>query len=147
MSKKKILIALLGVLLLIQFIPRKHAHTEVNPVEAFSPEQSVGELALLRAACYDCHSNETDYPWYAYIQPVAWWIDGHVDHGREELNFSVWHTYTMKRQVHKLEECVELLENGEMPLKSFTYLHPEARLSDDERSKLIGWFRQLRADY
>jgi hypothetical protein len=134
---------LLAVTVLIQLIPRSRSLPEVNPAEDFNPERAVSELALLRSACYDCHSNETRYPWYARVQPVAKWIDHHVEEGRDELNFSIWHTYSDKRRRRKLEECIEVLERGEMPLTSYKLTHPESRLTDAERQLLTDWFRSL----
>jgi len=143
---KRIAIAVVLVVIGIQFIPRNHEAPEVNPVEAFSADNAPSELALLKAACYDCHSNETEYPWYAYVQPLALWLDHHVEEGREELNFSTWNTYSIKEMDHKLEESIEMMEKGEMPLKSFTWTHPEARLSDAERTQLTAWFAKLRTE-
>lgn len=139
----KAALTLVVVLMLIQLMPRSRSVAEVNPAEDFDPERSVSELALLRSVCYDCHSNETKYPWYANVQPIAKWLDHHVEEGRDELNFSIWHTYDAKRKRRKLEECIEVLENEEMPLTSFKLAHPEARLTDVERQLLINWFRSL----
>ncbi len=142
-TKRKVAVALGVVFLLIQLIPRSRTVHEVNPAADFDPERSVSELALLRSACYDCHSYETRYPWYADVQPIAMWMDHHVEEGRAELNFSLWHTYSEKRRRHKLEESIELVENREMPLTSYKLTHPEARLSDEERTLLADWFRSL----
>lgn len=143
---KRILIVVAVVIVGIQFIPRNHDSIIINPVEAFDADNAPSELALLKAACYDCHSNETEYPWYANVQPLALWLDHHVDEGREELNFSIWNTYTFKEMDHKLEESIEMVEKKEMPLSSFTWTHPEARLSDEERLQLTTWFQKLRAE-
>lgn len=146
--KIKILVIVVMVLLVgIQFIPRKHANPVVNAVEEFNPERSVGEMALLRSACFDCHSNETEYPWYSYVQPLALWINDHVMEAREELNFSIWQTYSTKKKLDKLEECVEMIESKEMPLTSFTVSHPEARLTDAERLQLTDWLKRQMAEY
>ncbi|MCF8257339.1 MAG: heme-binding domain-containing protein [Flavobacteriales bacterium] len=145
--KTIIIIVFAGSFLLMQLIPRKHSNPEVNPVEEFSPDRSVTELALLQSACFDCHSNETVYPWYSYVQPIALWLDHHVQEGREELNFSTWHTLPMDKQAHKLEECSEMVESKEMPLSSFTWTHPEARLSAAERQQIVDWFNRLRSEY
>lgn len=147
MNRWQVLVLLTVGFLLLQLIPGKHSVAELNPVEEFNPERSVPELALLRSACFDCHSNETEYPWYAFVQPFALWLDSHVNEGREELNFSTWHTLPLDKQAHKLEESVEMIESKEMPLKSFTWIHPEARLSDEERQMLVTWFRKLQAEY
>lgn len=104
-------------------------------------------MALLKSACYDCHSNETEYPWYAQVQPLAWWIDHHVEEARESLNFSIWQTYSVKDMDHAFEECIEMVEEKEMPLTSFTLTHPEARLSELQRQQMVDWFKKLRAEY
>ena len=88
---------------------------------------------LLRAACYDCHSNETVWPWYAHVAPSSWFVAQHVDIGRRHLNFSTWADYPPSKADHKLEEIVEYVENHEMPLPSYLPLHPEAKLTDDDR--------------
>ena len=100
---------------------------------------------VLRDACYDCHSYETEYPWYSNIAPISFWIKGHIDHGRENLNFSIWNSYNVKRQHHKLEECIEEIKEGKMPLKSFTWTHPESKLSQDQKTALLTWLDQKRA--
>lgn len=97
---------------------------------------------LLRRACYDCHSNETRWPWYAQVAPVSWLVTHHVDEGRRELNFSEWQGYDAQRRAHKLEETEELVREGEMPMKGYLPLHPEARLSDAEKQRLLDWAKQ-----
>ena len=98
---------------------------------------------ILRSACYDCHSNHTEYPWYSNIQPVGWWLADHVDHGRGHLNFSDWGNYEEKKQKHKVTECMEEVEEGEMPLNSYTWMHGDARLTEEQRETLIAWFNTL----
>jgi hypothetical protein len=135
------------VFIVMQFIRPDRTNPEVDSsfeleavVEVPTP---VG--ALLRAACYDCHSNETVWPWYAHVAPTSWLVTRHVDEGRRHLNFSDWGNYPPSRADHKLEEVIEYVENGEMPLSSYTPLHPEARLSDDDRQAIIAWARSTRA--
>ena len=99
---------------------------------------------MLRSACYDCHSHETSYPWYSNLAPVSWWLKNHVNEGREHLNFSVWADYNAKKADHKLEECFEEVAKEGMPLKSYPLTHPEARLSEEQRAKLVTWFKQTR---
>jgi signal recognition particle subunit SEC65 len=94
---------------------------------------------ILKQACYDCHSNESKYPWYTYVAPLSWWIADHIEEARDELNFSDWATYTVKRKKHKMEEIAEMVEEGEMPLDSYTWAHSEARLSDEQKNVLIQW--------
>lgn len=95
--------------------------------------------AVLAKACYDCHSNHTEYPWYAQIQPVGWWIQDHVDEGKEELNFSEFASYKTKRQLHKLHECIEMIEDDEMPISSYISMHGDAKLTAEEKEKVITW--------
>ena len=98
---------------------------------------------MLRSACYDCHSNSTIYPWYTKVQPLGWWIKGHVRNGRKKLNFSEWTTLDEERKSHKLSECVEEIEERHMPLKSYTWLHPLAKMDDQDRERLAAWLGSL----
>lgn len=100
-------------------------------------------LALLKRACYDCHSNHTTYPWYANIQPVSWWLMKHVNEGKQHLNFSVFGTYSAKRAGKKAEEIVDEVTHHNMPLPSYTWLHPEARLTPAEIKLLVDWATTL----
>jgi cytochrome c553 len=144
---KKILIALLVVFIIIQFIkPAKNQSSAVTPNEIFANFQTADSTKqLIRTACYDCHSNNTVYPWYAEIQPAAWWLADHVNEGKSELNFSEFASYKPKKADHKLEEVVEMLKEGEMPLKSYTLIHNDAKLSDAQREELSKWAESLRA--
>lgn len=99
---------------------------------------------LLKTACYDCHSNQPTFPWYSNIAPVSWWLKHHIDEGRHELNFSEWASYTEKRKQHKLEECIEMIEGGEMPMASYTWMHKEAKLTDAQKLQLVEYFRALK---
>lgn len=100
--------------------------------------------SLLKSACYDCHSNESRYPWYSEVAPISWWLQDHIDEGKEHLNFSIWGTYSDKRADHKLEECAEEVEEGEMPLDSYTWTHNDANLSAEQRELLEDFFNSLR---
>lgn len=100
-----------------------------------------GEVAsLLKVACYDCHSFQTEYPWYTNIAPVSWWIKDHIDEGREHLNFSIWGAYESGDQLELLHECAEEVEEGQMPLPSYTWIHGAAKLTDYQRNLLKNWF-------
>ena len=148
MSKtKKILIALLAVFIIIQlFRPEKNQSAAESPNDIFAHYQATENTKqLIHTACYDCHSNNTVYPWYAEIQPVAWWLADHVNEGKSELNFSEFASYTPKKGDHKLEELVEKIKEGEMPLKSYTLIHGDARLSDVQRTELSKWAEEVRA--
>jgi hypothetical protein len=98
---------------------------------------------MLIDKCYDCHSNNTVYPWYYNIQPVAWWMAGHVDEGKEHLNFSEYKKYPAKRAAHKLEEVIEMIDEDEMPLKSYLVAHPEAKLSQQDKDAINTWIKSL----
>jgi hypothetical protein len=87
----------------------------------------------------DCHSNNTIYPWYSHIQPAAWWMNNHVKDGKKDLNFDEFLTYTKKKQFKKMEETIELVKEGEMPLKSYTWIHNDAKLTEAEKTALTDW--------
>jgi len=101
--------------------------------------------AILKQACYDCHSYETKYPWYTNVAPLSWWIEEHIEDGRKHFNFSEWGNYDLKKKKHKLEELIEMVEEGEMPLDSYTWAHNEADLSEEQIDTLIGWTKSTMA--
>lgn len=142
--KKKILWAILALLVLIQFIRIDKDNPEADPAQDFiqvmSPPAAVADR--LKASCYDCHSHHSRYPWYTNIAPVSWWIKGHINEAREHLNFSIWTTYEPDKAAHKLEECYEEVEEEHMPLRSYLWMHPEARLTDEQRREMVEWFKQ-----
>lgn len=144
---KKILLALLILFVLIQFFGIDTELPASDPSADFitvaQPHSEV--TALLQDACYDCHSFKSEYPWYSQVAPLSWWIQDHILEGREHLNFSEWTSYSASRADHKLEEIIEMVEEEEMPLPSFTWAHPEARLSNEQRKQLIDWFTNYRA--
>ena len=144
---KKILIALLGVFIIIQLIkPVKNQSEAVTPNDIFANFKSENSTKqLIRTSCYDCHSNNTVYPWYAEIQPLAWWLADHVKEGKSELNFSEFASYKPKKADHKLEEVIEMIQEGEMPLKSYTLIHGNAKLSDGQKKAIITWAEGLRS--
>ncbi|MFA6469671.1 MAG: heme-binding domain-containing protein [Bacteroidota bacterium] len=99
--------------------------------------------SILTVACYDCHSNNTRYPWYAEFQPVGQWLDGHIRLGKKELNFSEFASYRPRKQYHKLEEIEEMVKDNLMPLSDYTIMHHDARLSDNQKSLLIAWTKTI----
>ena len=133
--KRKIAIGTLLALGLAQLVPL----SRTNP--AVQTEVPAGEPVrqILRRACYDCHSNETRWPWYAYVAPVSWLVVHDVSEAREHLNFSTWNAYDAKERAENLEEAWEEVEEGEMPLWFYVPLHPEARLSDEDKAVLRAW--------
>lgn len=142
---RKILIGLMVALVIIQFIRPERNVASAMSANDISTKYTVPDDVnkLLQKACNDCHSNNTVYPWYSNIQPVGWWLQNHVNEGKEELNFSEFATYKNKKAAHKLEEVVELVEEGEMPLESYTIVHKEAKLTNEEKATLVTWAKAL----
>lgn len=123
---------LLGLFLVIQLIPFGRDHS--NPAVAQEPNWDSPETrAIAQRACYDCHSNETVWPWYANVAPVSWLIVRDTLEGREHLNFSEWG----RGEGEEAEELVEVVRSGEMPPAQYVVMHPEAKLSADEQQALI----------
>ena len=151
---KKILLGLATVFVIIQFFhPKKNDSNDITYDISKKYNVPADVQAILKVACNDCHSNKTEYPWYANIQPVAWWMNDHVDEGKRELNFSTFLSRKLAIQNHKLEEIAEQVEKGEMPLASYTYLgrNPEAKLTNNQKMTLINWAKAqmdtLKANY
>ncbi len=129
------IVALVVALVAIQLVPIDRTNP---PVETEVPA-SVEVRSVLREACYDCHSNETRWPWYTRIAPASWLIAKDVSEGREELNFSTWDGLSAEDQAEAIRESWETVDEGEMPLWFYVPLHPEARLSADDRALLRAW--------
>lgn len=138
---KKTLIVLLIALIILQFFhPKKNKSAGPQPNyigNAFTIPADV--KTILAKACNDCHSNNTSYPWYAKIQPVHWWLDKHIVNGRKHINYDEYTNKSLRYQYHKMEETVEMVKEGEMPLNSYTWVHKDAILSDPEKNKIIDW--------
>lgn len=100
--------------------------------------------AILTVACYDCHSNNTRYPWYAEIQPVGWWLNGHIQQGKRDINFSEFASYRIRRQYRKLQQIGELIEANEMPLPAYTIIHKDAILTQPQKELLFAWVKSSR---
>lgn len=143
---RKLFVMLFILLIISQFFrPEKNISVSIPAtdfIEHHLPSENV--KTILKTSCYDCHSNHTVYPWYAEVSPLSWWLHNHIKEGKEELNFSTWHTYPNKKKIHKLEEIVELVEKKEMPLKPYSLAHSEANLTQAERDELVNWIRALR---
>jgi hypothetical protein len=146
MNWKVVLRTLAIVFLLMQFVRPDRTNPEIDPALDLHASAELNESvsSLLRTSCYDCHSNETVWPWYAHVAPSSWFVTKHVNEGRRHLNFSTWGAYPPSKADHKLEEIVEYVENGEMPLPSYLPLHAEAKLTDDDRLLIMDWARGLR---
>jgi hypothetical protein len=142
---KKILIVLLIALIVIQFFhPAKNSNPGEQPNAIAKAYPVPNEVAdIIKVSCNDCHSNNTVYPWYNTIQPVAWWLNNHIKEGKRQLNFDEFASYTPKRAHRKLDELIEQVKEGEMPLTSYTLIHRNARLSDAQKTTLINWAQSV----
>ena len=139
------------LLLLLVFIVIQFFRPAKNIAEGISANDITTKYAIpqdvqtiLKTSCYDCHSNNTSYPWYNNIQPVAWWLADHIKDAKAELNFSEFASYRIGRQYRKLEEINKEVEEGEMPLESYTYLHGNAKLNQQQKLSLTNWATALR---
>lgn len=138
---KKLLYGLLAALIVIQFFhPKKNNAPGPQPnyigTNYYVPTDVKN---VLSRACMDCHSNLTIYPWYSKIQPIDWWLNDHIVDGKRHLNFDEFITRPLYSQYHKLEETIEQVKEGEMPLNSYTWTHADARLTADEKNLITGW--------
>ena len=144
---KLVLLLALVALVIIQFIRPEKNQSSYEAVAAFESElkPSAEVAGILKTNCYDCHSDHTIYPWYAEIAPFSFWLADHIDEGKEHFNVSQWASYSAKKKDHKLEELIEEVEEGEMPLDSYTWLH--GNLSEDDKNLLIQWATLARMEY
>lgn len=147
--KNKIGLFIVLIIAVLQlFVADKIPFREVDENDFLEIESPTKEVAvILKNVCYDCHSNQIKYPWYYEIAAISWWLSDHIEEGREHLNFSEWGIYKRPKKAHKAEECVEEVEEEEMPLPSYTYLHKEADLSDEQRSLLEKYFKGIEKKY
>ncbi len=137
---KKIVLYVLAGVILIQFIrPEKNDSSIETNALIVPAEISV----LLEKSCNDCHSNKTEYPWYSEIAPVSWYLAFHVNDGKEHLNLSEWNAYNKDQKKHIIHDIQEVLEEKEMPLKSYLILHDEAKLGNEEYELLVNWAKTL----
>ena len=133
------------VIALIQFIPvdrtNKPVDQKVNFVSVFNTPPNV--KSILKNACYDCHSNETVYPDYAYVAPISWSIKNHITEGREHLNFSEWGNFNQDLKKSMLQNSVRTIKDYTMPSPGYIAQHPEANLTSAERTLLVNYFEDL----
>lgn len=140
---KRILSALAILLIVGQFIRPARTAEPVDPtadlIAETKPPADVEHL--LRVGCYDCHSGQPRYPWYTNISPVNWWLQHHIDEGREHFDVSRWGSVPSDKRAHWAEEAIEMVKEGEMPLDSYTWTHADARLTQDQRAALTAFFQ------
>jgi hypothetical protein len=150
---KKILLVLLLALVIIQFIhPKRNKSAGAQPNYIGNTFHIPDDVkSILAKACNDCHSNNTRYPWYSKLQPVDWWMANHIREAKEKLNFDEYTNARLRSQYHRMEEVAEQVKEKGMPLKSYLWIHKDAKLTEEERSKLISWTESvqdsLRAQY
>lgn len=144
---KYFLIIALAAFIIIQFIRPNKNEGGYESVMAFENETkpSVQVATILKEQCYDCHSNQTQYPWYSEITPASYWLADHIKDGKKHFNVSAWSEYSVKKKDHKLEELIEMVEEGEMPLDSYTWIH--GKLEDDDKKLLLQWASLVRLQY
>ncbi len=142
---KIISLALLICFIIIQFFQPDRSKRVSLEDQAFSKIYIVPPHVqqLMQQACYNCHSNKTEYPWYSYVQPVGWYLNKHTHHGREKLNLSEFGKYTPRKRISKIREMVNEIKNDEMPLSSYTIMHEDARLKPAEKELFVSWLEHL----
>lgn len=140
-------IVLFLIVVAIQFIRPSFSNPPIVPGQPIEDSVFVpAEVQMVMSrSCNDCHSNKTLYPWYSQITPFSWFLAGHIEDGRRELNFSEWGSYTSKKKIHKLEEICEMVEGGAMPLPSYLWIHRDAALNADQQKMLCEWAKAEKA--
>lgn len=147
--KKHITIQNIGIvvvlfLVIAQFFKIDKVNPEVHSDQDFlsimNPPEKVA--TMIKNQCYDCHSNETIYPAYTNYAPISWWIKSNINGAREKINFSTWGLLSEKEQIANLQECVEALEDGEMPVLVYVWMHEKAQFEDSDSKILINWFKE-----
>ena len=130
----------------MQFVPIERNQSDVVPITDFMLVNNVPNSIKnkLLVSCYDCHSNNTAYPWYNKIQPVAWFLEDHIKEGKAELNFSEWDSLSSRRKTSKLRSIIKQLEGNEMPMNSYTLIHKNAVFSETEKLEIIKFISRLK---
>ena len=130
----------------IQFFPTSRNQSDTIPKTDFMLVNNVPKQVerIITTSCYDCHSNNTDYPWYNKVQPVAWLLEDHVKEGKAELNFNEWDSLSSRRKASKLKSIISQIENDEMPLASYTLIHRDAVFTDTEKQDIINFLTELK---
>jgi hypothetical protein len=136
----------LVALIVIQFFPITLNESDTVPQSDFMVENQVPATIKnrLQVSCYDCHSNNTDYPWYSKVQPAAWYLEDHIQEGKDELNFNEWAEYSDRRKNSKLRSIISQIEEDKMPLDSYTLIHKDAILSDEDKRVIIDYMTALK---
>lgn len=146
---KKLVLTLLLVFVAMQFYRPQKNSSRGDHAATFSTETNPPPKVriILENTCYNCHSNNTVYPWYNNVAPVSYWLSNHIDEGKENLNLSAWDRHIPEEKVSKLDEIIEVIEADEMPLKEYRWGHKNARLTKEEKKEIIEWAIRTRALY
>ncbi|GEN69370.1 MULTISPECIES: heme-binding domain-containing protein [Chryseobacterium] len=143
---KKILLGFILIFLIVQMIqPARNIDYGQVPSSDISKIYQVPQKvqSILKTSCYDCHSNSTDYPVYAYVQPVSSYLENHIQKGKKELNFNEWGLYSQRKQTNKLKAIANQVKQRKMPLPSYLYLHQDAKLSKEKVEEIVNWIESL----
>ncbi len=146
MKQLKIIgLVLLVVIVVLQFFPPKYNHstivTSADFVNTFKTPENVAQI--LHNSCYNCHSNNTIYPWYNKVQPIGWILENHISNAKERMNFSEFGSYSSKEQQGKLNAIVNMVQKDKMPLPEYAFMHTEARLSKEKKKIFIDYMKTL----
>ena len=143
--KKILFIGLIIFLLMQLYQPARNISFEQDITGNFTKVYNVPKNVeiILRTSCYDCHSNNTYYPWYSYIQPVRFFMESHIKEGKENLNFNEWGNYSDRKQNNKLDRIAKQIESNEMPLSSYTLIHKNAILTASQKKEVLDWINKI----
>lgn len=143
---KIIVMMLLVAFVGMQFVPTERNQNNSVPATDFMQVYNAPEMIQekLQESCYDCHSNNTQYPWYNKVQPIAWFLEDHIKEGKAELNFSEWDSLSNRRKASKLRSIVKQIESDKMPLESYTLIHTNAIFSETEKQEILNYMMQLK---
>jgi hypothetical protein len=144
---KKILIALAVVFVFIQFIPSGIPENIPEDKSSIAGSSMVTGPVLnqIKRSCFDCHSNQVQFPWYSKLAPSSWLLANHISEGKSHLNFSEWEAYSNREKIGLLEDIKDEVGSGKMPLKSYLLIHRDAKLNSEEISALIKWAEEASA--
>ena len=144
--KKILFIGLIIFLLMQLYQPARNESFEQDITANFTKVYNVPKNveAILRTSCYDCHSNNTNYPWYSNIQPVRFFMEHHIKEAKEDLNFDEWGKYSKRKQENKLDRIVKQIKSDEMPLASYTLIHKNARLTTVQKEEIMDWLSKIK---
>ena len=144
--KKILFIGLIIFLLMQLYQPARNESFEQDITANFTKVYNVlkNVEAIVRTSCYDCHSNNTNYPWYSNVQPVGFFMEHHIKEAKEDLNFDEWGKYSKRKQENKLDRIVKQIKSDEMPLASYTLIHKNARLTTVQKEEIMDWLSKIK---